>query len=96
MGYQLTDEQTRRVAEGVFKSLYWDEFTGDRDRSPYEPYTVEECRARAEDRLDWIHSHCKDGFGELESFANFFYAAADYDRVTEICNEMLKQNWKWG
>jgi len=96
MGYDLTDYQTLRVAEGVFGMLYWDEYHGDRDRSPYEPYTEDECRAGAELRKEWVHAHCKRGFSELETFADFFYTNADYGRVTELCNQMLKNNWKWG
>lgn len=96
MGYDLTTNQLKGVADGVFKILYWDDLYGDRDRSPYEPYTVEECQEAARHRLADIHSHVKRGYGELEWFADFFYTNADFDRVTELCNEMLKLNWKWG
>lgn len=96
MGYEFTEHQLKKVADGVFNILYWDDIYSDRDRSPYEPYTVEECRVAADYRLNWIHSHCKREFSELETFADFFYGNADYDRVTELCNEMLKQHWPWG
>lgn len=96
MGYELTDYQTKKVAEGIFHVLYWDDVYGDRDRSPYEPYTVEECQEAARHRLADVHSHCKRNCSELETFADFFYTNADFGRVTELCNDSLKLYWKWG
>ena len=91
----LTDAQTRKIAEACFGILYWDEYEGDRDRTHYEPYTVDEVKSAKSSRLEWIHAHCKRNYSELEDYAYIFYGLADDVKLTELCNELLKQQWRW-
>jgi hypothetical protein len=78
------------------RALYHMLIEADPNRTKFEPFTAEECKLAAIERVAKIRTHNKRYFSEVEEFAIYFYTEADYEKIAVKCNAMLEDAWAWG
>jgi hypothetical protein len=76
-------------------ALFYKMLKADPDRTKFEPFTAEECKLSAIERVKEIRAHNKDFFSEIEEFAIYFYSEANYEQIAIECNTMLEAVWCW-
>jgi hypothetical protein len=82
---------TRIMADVLYESM----IAQDRDRTKFEPFTPDECKAAAIARVSKIRAHNRKNYREIEEFAVYFYTEANYKTIADMCNKMLEAAWPW-